>query len=200
MSQNFISIHALFAEGDGVWFCGFLFDFFISIHALFAEGDVQCQGIRLQPVRDFYPHPLRRGRQTTLLPRISGISNFYPRPLRRGRPMRRSRPTSLPSYFYPRPLRRGRRRHAHYGLPEHRFLSTPSSQRATRHPREGDRPCSHFYPRPLRRGRRGTPPAVTQRRAHFYPRPLRRGRPIAINTLSNVYNFYPRPLRRGRQV
>ena len=37
------------------------------------------------------------------------------------------------------------------------FLSTPSSQRATRHPALPWLRMAHFYPRPLRRGRRRRP-------------------------------------------
>ena len=126
----------------------------ISIHALFAEGD------RVRPQADqcrkryFYPRPLRRGRLRALLDPPERTKYFYPRPLRRGRP-RRARYAAAHYYFYPRPLRRGRpprppnsprgpadfyprplrrgRRHKHAVLaPAAVFLSTPSSQRATR--------------------------------------------------------------------
>mgnify|MGYP005764733477 CR=1 FL=1 len=58
-----ISIHALFAEGDGAFLeLGCLQK--ISIHALFAEGD---RAPRCRPAvssQYFYPRPLRRGRRS----------------------------------------------------------------------------------------------------------------------------------------
>ena len=200
LSDTAISIHALFAEGDQAVASSLTGLAGISIHALFAEGDAILGG------------------------HLDGQSvNFYPRPLRRGRPpyppgsCTRSR-----AYFYPRPLRRGR----HYGTDEHgkrdgisihalfaegdgetlhpagshpKFLSTPSSQRATVGKRAALRRNSYFYPRPLRRGRLLGFEDANSSEFDFYPRPLRRGRLAQLGRLpADQGDFYPRPLRRGR--
>ncbi len=68
---------------------------------------------------------------------------------------------SAKAYFYPRPLRRGRRVASISGALADQFLSTPSSQRATRDQALPWLRLAHFYPRPLRRGRHGL--AATQR-------------------------------------
>ena len=81
--------------------------------------------------RYFYPRPLRRGRPLPL-PRMVLNIHFYPRPLRRGRRLYKFRSVEYCSYFYPRPLRRGRRGRCRLCAPLRVFLSTPSSQRATR--------------------------------------------------------------------
>ena len=78
----------------------------ISIHALFAEGDKWREG-GAERWQYFYPRPLRRGRQ---YPVIS---------------------EALKRDFYPRPLRRGRQEVISWQKENIRFLSTPSSQRAT---------------------------------------------------------------------
>ncbi len=78
----------------------------ISIHALFAEGDRCGAGVPAGK-RDFYPRPLRRGRPAVLVLPLNNVN------------------------FYPRPLRRGRRTAAACKAQRARFLSTPSSQRAT---------------------------------------------------------------------
>ena len=102
------------------------------------------------------------------------------------------------------------------------FLSTPSSQRATRvcaanralygaisiHAlfAEGDhagktviRCSANFYPRPLRRGRHSRSHRPDTR-GYFYPRPLRRGRLRHPARPDAPRHFYPRPLRRGRRI
>ena len=56
-----ISIHALCEEGDEVR-QAVKMSFEISIHALCEEGDVSRQ-ITSTPYTDFYPRPLRGGRQ-----------------------------------------------------------------------------------------------------------------------------------------
>ena len=145
---------------------------------------------------DFYPRPLRRGRQKTANA-PTAQSHFYPRPLRRGRPHGNAGPRIPARYFYPRPLRRGR----------------PTNQSNTLQHRD-------FYPRPLRRGRPAGAAAAVAEHFDFYPRPLRRGRQdhdtlrqrllpflstpssqratAARGSRAAASNFYPRPLRRGR--
>ena len=126
----------------------------ISIHALFAEGD-KVSSKCCYYLKDFYPRPLRRGRQYVdikpppfccisihalfaegdrepqqILPvkyRISIHALFA-----EGDPSKRSRKATH-CYFYPRPLRRGRPGGEYLVYDgETVFLSTPSSQRATR--------------------------------------------------------------------
>ena len=145
-----ISIHALFAEGDRS-FPRDKAGISISIHALFAEGDNSNEQQQLVFVT-FLSTPSSQ-RATPLVEQADehkaflstpssqratsmqqlcthwGI-NFYPRPLRRGRRGRRA-DAGLPGYFYPRPLRRGRRCPHLICDGSDRFLSTPSSQRAT---------------------------------------------------------------------
>ena len=117
----------------------------ISIHALFAEGDL------LQHVKQLLVgisiHALFAEGDLGAIAAKMEDDDFYPRPLRRGRP------TTL-SFWRTR----------------HEFLSTPSSQRATRL-------CC----------------ARRQRRRHFYPRPLRRGRPRAHNKLIRRFLFLSTP-------
>ena len=57
-----ISIHALFAEGDHFVIFNHSLIIEISIHALFAEGDPGITDTMI-PGWNFYPRPLRRGRQ-----------------------------------------------------------------------------------------------------------------------------------------
>ena len=169
----------------------------ISIHALFAEGD-HAHPARPLPRRDFYPRPLRRGRRPrcTLFPRSR---HFYPRPLRRGRPE------------MGRMVRMAKK-----------FLSTPSSQRATPPCRFGQIQPRNFYPRPLRRGRPSAGYTFTwdmlflstpsSQRATALIAGVATGAAVFLSTPSSqratgsptsstqaVHNFYPRPLRRGRR-
>ena len=127
----------------------------------------------LRPPRYFYPRPLRRGRQfkvyeitspeqflstpssqraTFFVFLVTVREHFYPRPLRRGRPTRSPGTTGCHN-FYPRPLRRGRRADAIRETATKKFLSTPTSQRATSRPAGNGNDPDDFYPRPLRRGR-----------------------------------------------
>ena len=128
-----ISIHALLAEGDqGRAGCRAAAS--ISIHALLAEGDVVNKFTEL-PKFDFYPRPPRGGRPRTLLLISTHTSNFYPRP-----------------------PRGGRLRCVCGILGVQRFLSTPSSRRAT-----------YRFASPICRS------------GYFYPRPPRGGRPYAVD-------------------
>ena len=78
-----ISIHALFAEGDGVHF-DLRLGACISIHALFAEGDAAERQV-IGSGHQFLSTPSSQ-RATSDPPGRSGICRyFYPRPLRRGR-------------------------------------------------------------------------------------------------------------------
>ena len=196
-----------------------------------------------QQCSHFYPRPLRRGRlsasytfrprseflSTPSSQRATAISSLYcsthvpisihalfaEGDLPHHRRRRRNR------HFYPRPLRRGRRELTDQANAWLRFLSTPSSQRATERRPLPANFVDDFYPRPLRRGRPSAARSLQilwtisihalfaegdmakhgcfLLRCNFYPRPLRRGRrhrnPAFICAREN---FYPRPLRRGR--
>ena len=123
----------------------------ISIHALCEEGDNSSQ--RVIEIRlNFYPRPLRGGRQGYILQAVRAriflstpsarrataaddagyrsASYFYPRPLRGGRRTIVS-PSSRSTYFYPRPLRGGRPYAIGDLVAYNKFLSTPSARRAT---------------------------------------------------------------------
>ena len=147
----------------------------ISIHALCEEGD-QHSGTRRPSLKTFLSTPSAR-RATGAAACLSGHGkgNFYPRPLRGGR-QSPSPALCTPSLFLSTP---SARRATHQYLSGfgrlHRFLSTPSARRATLSAlgvqllysisihalcEEGDqsRPihlsgCPYFYPRPLRGGR-----------------------------------------------
>ena len=147
----------------------------ISIHALCEEGDASCK-LFIVFLDLFLSTPSAR-RATGAAACLSGHGkgNFYPRPLRGGR-QSPSPALCTPSLFLSTP---SARRATHQYLSGfgrlHRFLSTPSARRATLSAlgvqllysisihalcEEGDqsRPihlsgCPYFYPRPLRGGR-----------------------------------------------
>ena len=101
-----------------------------------------------------------------------------------------------------------------------KFLSTPSSRRATQDQIHHLWRGGHFYPRPPRGGRlSGTqafvrwlnisihalreegdcsPPTRGRPRSNFYPRPPRGGRPESAVCSWMPSHFYPRPPRGGR--
>ena len=102
-------------------------------------------------------------------------------------------------YFYPRPLRRGRRfLCASFSL-EYRFLSTPSSQRATNRLSPWWELPDLFLSTPSSQRATGLDRQAGSFHRNFYPRPLRRGRPIQHTITHCCKYFYPRPLRRGRR-
>ena len=79
-----------------------------------------------------------------------------------------------------------------------KFLSTPSSQRATVTPLPDDMHVV-FLSTPSSQRATSSGSSSTAGWADFYPRPLRRGRHAARRTrVARAENFYPRPLRRGR--
>ena len=78
------------------------------------------------------------------------------------------------------------------------FLSTPSSQRATRDAGEPRDLLHHFYPRPLRRGRPGAG-QLAECHDQFLSTPSsQRATRSRWTSCSTMRDFYPRPLRRGR--
>ena len=108
----------------------------------------------IRAVEHFYPRPLRRGRPSIVQPSSCAILDFYPRPLRRGRRARGSAgraaiQISIHALFAEGDDGNQKNKNARI-----RFLSTPSSQRATTVPTGALTRAAHFYPRPLRRGRR----------------------------------------------
>ena len=149
-----ISIHALFAEGDHDG-DRIRPDVGISIHALFAEGDYQCPCCILG-ISDFYPRPLRRGRQPiTISCTVSKLFLSTPSSQRATRSRRRYKDEygiSIHALFAEGDSTHrsitgscnGISIHALFAEGDGRslrscthppaFLSTPSSQRATRTP------------------------------------------------------------------
>ena len=148
-----ISIHALCEEGDRQAFQVQKY-YEISIHALCEEGDAANAGV-CYDLADFYPRPLRGGRQISTTLSLQ-IWEFLSTPSARrattydgqqytvkqisihalceegdGRTSARCTHTSD---FYPRPLRGGRPNAGSYNASFTPFLSTPSARRATRHP------------------------------------------------------------------
>ena len=79
-----ISIHALCEEGDLLHAVDKLRLLVISIHALCEEGDPKTAKINANS-NDFYPRPLRGGRQCPHPRCQAAADDFYPRPLRGGR-------------------------------------------------------------------------------------------------------------------
>ena len=146
-----ISIHSLYAEGDGLKFSLMFNPPCISIHSLYAEGDHICksdsafrqisihslyaEGDFLRPTvsesqTNFNPLPLRRGRRG-ILPVSVGKRDFNPLPLRRGRPLAMCFSLLNMGYFNPLPLRRGRLKIPCLSNSPLSFQSTPSTQRET---------------------------------------------------------------------
>ena len=125
---------------------------------------------------DFYPRPPRGGRLQQGLHHRHCAQYFYPRPPRGGRRAVLGKKWIKRGYFYPRPPRGGRQPQRgvqvffefisiHALLAEGdfihffprtahaRFLSTPSSRRATSLPGVIANSIKYFYPRPPRGGR-----------------------------------------------
>ncbi len=146
----------------------------ISIHALFAEGDGIRARLRQRPYL-FLSTPSSQRATCALCAAILGIKDFYPRPLRRGR---HNAVVYREVYepFLSTPSSQRATRFRKRGIPEKcisihalfaegdryifllpcfisQFLSTPSSQRATTRAAPLRPAVCYFYPRPLRRGR-----------------------------------------------
>ena len=81
-----------------------------------------------------------------------------------------------------------------------KFLSTPSSRRATGAARHHATVPTYFYPRPPRGGRPDIPVSFRCMSGYFYPRPPRGGRLVVRPHFTGYVNFYPRPPRGGRHV
>ena len=146
-----ISIHALFAEGDICHIVGCKRPCPISIHALFAEGDRSCAAGAL-PQEYFYPRPLRRGRPGVLALgyalAISIHALFAEGDQGNQDALRRFYCISIHALFAEGDISspafaadvkisihalfaEGDTSRIYRGSPQKRFLSTPSSQRAT---------------------------------------------------------------------
>ena len=121
----------------------------ISIHALCEEGDSMGSG-DLPNALNFYPRPLRGGRQAISLFFIRPVY-FYPRPLRGGRQLLLFTPFFFIWNFYPRPLRGGRPESGGTVGTVAQFLSTPSARRATRAPGQKSRRFLIFLSTPSAR-------------------------------------------------
>ena len=146
----------------------------ISIHALCEEGDLMV--IRVPPrYSDFYPRPLRGGRQTSKNLTAEAYT-FLSTPSAR-------RATSLPpthrvnlSHFYPRPLRGGRPVQFICGILFHNISIHALCE-------EGDpQGCS-----------------VLRTEVISIHALCEEGDPAATPSSTGRYDFYPRPLRGGRR-
>ena len=178
-----------------------------------ATSGFQC---RCPYPSDFYPRPLRGGRQ------CHGTDHHPHLPISIHALCEEGDLPVLNLYclllnFYPRPLRGGRRLPNTTELAGMAFLSTPSARRATAsiwpgtaswtisiHAlcEEGDhdaltrrRPGQYFYPRPLRGGRR-TGQVFAVKPFDFYPRPLRGGRPPETVPKRDTETFLSTPSAR----
>ncbi len=168
----------------------------ISIHALFAEGDPTL-GEAVNDAVEFLSTPSSQRATSTNPGGVGHVWVFHPRPLRRGRLLRRAG-AGQSHGFHPRPLRRGRHVVVD-GVPyADLFLSTPSSQRATRGQASKGGKTNISIHALFAEGDQGTSKQRRQDK-YFYPRPLRRGRPHNFLFCGQGYDFYPRPLRRGRR-
>ena len=193
-----ISIHALLAEGDKA-LTQETITFIISIHALLAEGDDSRQ---MQVNRDnvFLSTPSSRRATCRRSSAVVPATYFYPRPPRGGRRcfvILKSRDRLISIHAL---LAEGDRSRSSTSIRGMKFLSTPSSRRATSFPcivnvtrvisihallAEGDGRIRENSLHPV--VFLSTP---SSRRATAWPRPC------------EVYstNFYPRPPRGGRRA
>ena len=204
--RAYISIHALCEEGD------LESEFYdvgvqnISIHALCEEGDPEICCNALQKV-NFYPRPLRGGRQRPP-PITCSCLLFLSTPSARRATFPDCRRVNGSTDFYPRPLRGGRlgfKANGQIGVMisihalceegdpipppkgggSGRFLSTPSARRATL-PSLSYIPTSQISIHALcEEGDKPLPRALSWT-MYFYPRPLRGGRPVFNNSVDTV--------------
>ena len=124
----------------------------ISIHALFAEGDRGSLSACARPVTFLSTPSSQRatyGDKGYYINYSISIHALFAE----GDSAAAGQPTAHCN-FYPRPLRRGRLTRLSHSPSTYLFLSTPSSQRATRPTHHYLLSQHDFYPRPLRRGRR----------------------------------------------
>ena len=214
-----ISIHALCEEGDNN-INKSTRPLEISIHALCEEGDPTWWRMRWNRW-NFYPRPLRGGRQCPHPRCQAAADDFYPRPLRGGRLAMQMQQQECCCEFLSTPS--ARRATSCAG---HQIAETRISIHALRE--EGDAMCvafssakAYFYPRPPRGGRHlllqhqhperqisihalreeGDCSDTVHHRCcrYFYPRPPRGGRPSVLKTGPRpILYFYPRPPRGGR--
>ena len=168
-----ISIHALCEEGDNN-INKSTRPLEISIHALCEEGDKNI-GLPYLFTLDFYPRPLRGGRQCPHPRCQAAADDFYPRPLRGGRLAMQMQQQECCCEFLSTPS--ARRATSCAG---HQIAETRISIHALRE--EGDAMCVAF----------------SSAKAYFYPRPPRGGRLLRVSFPKSSYNFYPRPPRGGR--
>ena len=168
----------------------------ISIHALCEEGDLMV--IRVPPrYSDFYPRPLRGGRQTSKNLTAEAYT-FLSTPSARRATFNKVHKTNLKYISIHALCEEGDLTRTALLLFLWIFLSTPSARRATLAGRFTSSTvlisihalCEEGDPRPFR----SLPTA-----ANFYPRPLRGGRPAARSWCPPHSYFYPRPLRGGRR-
>ena len=148
-----ISIHALCEEGDNN-INKSTRPLEISIHALCEEGDKNI-GLPYLFTLDFYPRPLRGGRQCPHPRCQAAADDFYPRPLRGGRLAMQMQQQECCCEFLSTPS--ARRATSCAG---HQIAETRISIHALRE--EGDAMCVAF----------------SSAKAYFYPRPPRGGRPL----------------------
>ena len=166
-----ISIHALCEEGDNN-INKSTRPLEISIHALCEEGDKNI-GLPYLFTLDFYPRPLRGGRQCPHPRCQAAADDFYPRPLRGGRLAMQMQQQECCCEFLSTPS--ARRATSCAG---HQIAETRISIHALRE--EGDAMCVAF----------------SSAKAYFYPRPPRGGRPDHSKPASSEAQFLSTPSAR----
>ena len=190
-----ISIHALCEEGDPVDSVE-LAGKEISIHALCEEGDRQGQSAELDR-SDFYPRPLRGGRQSWSAA-SEAIFKFLSTPSARRATERLLRASQALAISIHALCEEGDRQPLGYKRGADGFLSTPSARRATYRHRQPDRLWSISIHALCEEGDYAGK-LIDQRQAEFLSTPSARRATIASTAGSlTTSDFYPRPLRGGR--
>ena len=187
-----ISIHALLAEGDITPVIRIKKAGGISIHALLAEGDLAPRLLPQSKSRFLSTPSSRRATGEAARLRARG-RDFYPRPPRGGRPNADILSDFLIAISIHALLAEGDYFVRTKRLVKLRFLSTPSSRRATPTKPHYFYVLSYFYPRPPRGGRPTSKAFLAQiclflstpssRRATSQPTSRSTNRPISIHAL-----------------
>ena len=125
------------------------------------------------------------------------LSDFYPRPLRGGRQNTRAY-IRYTRQFLSTPSARRATQKLRRDSSKRIFLSTPSARRATLKPGATTWPSSYFYPRPLRGGRLSINLLHHLAQSFLSTPSARRATWESTSSKIGGKNFYPRPLRGGR--
>ena len=190
----------------------------ISIHALCEEGDRCARGMSIH-LHDFYPRPLRGGRQAGLR-RSSAPLHISIHALCEEGDLSVAYQKAIAGNFYPRPLRGGRPVTNPAAFTGGRISIHALCEEGDPVQVGGKHGTHDFYPRPLRGGRHGRAGGVllldlflstpSARRATWQGGCDYNLQLISIHALceegdispfsgtTSCCNFYPRPLRGGR--